>query len=189
VQDSRAVERRSCPLHSDNAIEPAAFRLTLDVDGRWVWRILTVTRRARRSSRCRWRRAPRVAAPLTWRSARVSRRDLCKQHWASDSTVMPPSASCVDRLTSRDAKRVGPHTLRTRSSTLRSTPACCCATSKKPPVTLTRAPRCAATEDANRWIAASHHRGHVRRRRVALTPESGVQRRSCFGAAHCAQTS
>jgi hypothetical protein len=43
------------------------------------------------------------------------------------------------------------------------------------PATPTRAPRFATTDDANRWIATPHHRGHIRRGRLALTPESGVQ--------------
>jgi integrase/recombinase XerD len=64
---SASPRRRSISSPNHNAIEPAAFRVTLDVDGRWVWRILTVTRTGEKVVKMPL--APRVAPPLTWRSA------------------------------------------------------------------------------------------------------------------------
>jgi integrase len=91
-------------------------------------------------------------APRTARTIDLAVGERCEgpsssHRMVNDSTVTQQDGSCV-------ASRVGPtspsRSVRTpsgtRSSLPRSTPACRCATSKKPPAMPTHAPRCATTE-------------------------------------------
>ena len=114
-------------------------------------RTLTITRRAARSSPSRWRLAPpgRSTWPPVNDPAGLSSSPPTGGGW----TAMVPDASSGGSPARPGSPRKSALTrCGTRSSPRRWMPGCRCATRKRPPRTLTRAPRCGTTGPAAAWI-------------------------------------
>ena len=103
-----------------------------------------------------------VTIPLAPRTARAI--DLADRRAREGPIFLTADGHRLDRhgagrIVRRVARRagitksVGPHTCATHSSPPRWMPGCHCGTSRKPPPTPTRAPRCATTGPAHRWTA------------------------------------